>query len=365
MLSRHRRYFALLSFALMALPLVIGIFSPDSPASVLKEGRKLAPAPSAPESLEGLAALPKQVDAFLKDHFGLRGRLIRLYTDLTKPLLAKGNGAVLIGRDGRFFYLGEEMVRQSAGLVMRDQSVSDAADMLSAMNDALARRGIRFLVAVPPNSSTIYPDDLPVWARNGGKPTEYDLFLKDLTARGVKAVDLRPILRQEREQGPVYRMFDSHWNVRGAVAGFNAVAEAAGHPGWMLDPAAALGPRATVKGGDVARLLGVEDSVTEMSESLALPAGTRELLEPAASLDYVETSGRPGPTIMVIGDSFTMDFFGPMLLQHAGRVIWLHHEYCGFDWKWIDELRPDEVWWAPVERFLICRPGRHPIGFAG
>ena len=41
----------------------------------------------------------------------------------------------------------------------------------------------------------------------------------------------------------------------------------------------------------------------------------------------------------------------------------MHHNYCGFDWAWIDRLKPDEVWWAPVERFLVCRPGQKPKNF--
>ena len=59
--------------------------------------------------------------------------------------------------------------------------------MLAAMNDAAsAQRGVKFLVALPPNSSTIYQDDLPGWAQNPGKATEYDLLLKDFAAKGVK-----------------------------------------------------------------------------------------------------------------------------------------------------------------------------------
>ena len=50
-----------------------------------------------------------------------------------------------------------------------------------------------------------------------------------------------------------------------------------------------------------------------------------------------------------------------MLLQHVGSVIWVHHEYCGFDWRLIDELRPDEVWWMPGERIFLCQ--HWPIGF--
>ena len=48
MLKRHRRYFAVLAFGLLATPLVVGLVRPDSPELILKEGRLLAPAPEAP-----------------------------------------------------------------------------------------------------------------------------------------------------------------------------------------------------------------------------------------------------------------------------------------------------------------------------
>ena len=120
---------------------------PDSPAAVLKEGRWLAPAPRIPATREDWLALPGRLDDFLKDHFGLRQAMIRAHKDLTKPLLGLGNNSVLVGRDGRMFYLGEDMVRQSAGLVLRDQAVSDTTELLAqvergsgAPRDSLSRR---------------------------------------------------------------------------------------------------------------------------------------------------------------------------------------------------------------------------------
>jgi alginate O-acetyltransferase complex protein AlgJ len=365
MLPRYRRYFAVLAFLLLAIPLAVGIVRPDGPAAILKEGRRLAPAPQVPTSGAGWLALPARVDDFLKDHFGLRQVLIRVHKDLTKPLLGLGNDSVLIGRDGRMFYLGEETVRQSAGLVLRDQAVSDTTRLLARINAALASRGIRFLVALPPNSATIYQRDLPDWAQNRGKPTEYDVFLHQLAALGVPAVDLRPAMRAARAQGPAYFMHDSHWTALGALAGFNAIVAADSHPDWRLDAKSALGPLTARKGGDLARLLGVEDNVTEQSEDLTLPSGTKRLLSSDPFGDYVETSDRPGPTILVIGDSFTGGYFAQMLLQHAGRVVWLDLRHCGFDWKAIDKYRPSEVWWVPTERFLVCGPGVRPENFAG
>ena len=101
-----------------------------------------------------------------------------------------------------------------------------------------------------------------------------------------------------------------------------------------------------------------------MAEPFALAAtGTDEAISPGVMPDHVVTTGKPGPTIMVIGDSFTAGYFPLMLSQHVGRAIWVHHHECGFDWKLIDRLRPDEVWWAPTERFLVCDPGARPIDF--
>jgi alginate O-acetyltransferase complex protein AlgJ len=365
MLRRYRRYFAAAAFLLLATPLVVGLVKPDGVASIVKEGRNPAPAPKPPSSPGDWLSLPKEIDAYLDDRFGLRERMIRLHRDLTHPVVLKVNTAALIGRSGRMFYEGNEMVRQSAGLVLRDARVTQTARLLADMRDALAKRGARFLVAIPPNSSTIYQDDLPAWAQDNGRKTEYDLLLEELKGYGVKTVDLRPVLKSLRAEGEeAYLLYDAHWTPRGALAGFNAVVEADGRPEWRLDPATAMGPLQELKGGDVARILGVQDDVSEKTRMLALPfRGSDENLSSGIMPDHMVSTAPPGPTIMVIGDSFTQGYFPLMLSQHGGRFIWIHHHECGFDWKLVDKFRPDEVWWTPTERFLICDPGVTPTGF--
>jgi alginate O-acetyltransferase complex protein AlgJ len=359
MLRRYRRFFAVAAFLLLATPLSVGILRPDSPELIYKEGRRLAP-PPAPNGLGDLAALPGQVDAYLKDHFGFRHMLIQLHKDLTRPMLGFGGSEVLIGRDGRMFYLGAEMVRQSAGLIFRDQKVADSANRLVGMRDALEKRGIAVFVVVLPSTSSVYQDDLPIWAQSHGRKTEYDLFLQDLAERGIKTVDLRPTLRKTALEGEAYLLHDSHWTARGAIAGFNAAVDADYHPDWRIDPAKALGPPHERKGGDLARLLGEQDEVTETEEPLALPeVGKDENLSQDVMPAHMITTGKAGPTILVVGDSFTASFFPPMLAQHVGRAIWVHYNNagCSFDLSLVDKYHPDEVWWAPVERALICNSG--------
>ena len=365
MLLRWRRYFAFAAFLLLATPLVFGIVKPDSAASILKEGRYPAPAPKPPDNFTDWLGLPKRIDAYLDDRFGLRERMIRLHKDLTHPVLFKVNTAVLTGRSGRMFYEGNEMVRQSAGLVLRDARVAQAARLIAEMRDDLAKRGARLRVAIPPNSSTIYQDELPAWAQANGRKTEYDLLLEELKSYDVKTVDLRPVMKALRARGEeAYLLYDAHWTPRGALAGFNAVVEADGRPEWRLDPATAMGPLEERKGGDVARILGVQDEVKEEARTLRLTVqGTDEAISSGIMPDHVVDTGRPGPTIMVIGNSFTASYFPLMLSQHGGRAIWIHHHECGFDWKLIDKFRPDEVWWVPTERYLVCDPGVTPLNF--
>ncbi len=370
MLFRYRRFFALAAFALLATPTVWGVVLPDSPEMIYAtEGRRLAPAPAAPAGLTGWTALPGEVDAYLKDRFGLRHAMIKLHHDLTHPVILKVNTAALIGRDGRMFFQDHDMVRQSAGLLLRDQRVAEAADLVAAMRDALAKRGARLLVTLPPNPSTIYQDDLPVWAQARGRKTEYDLFLEDLAAQRVKTVDLRPVMKSVQPEGEAYFMHDTHRTPKGAEAGFNPVVEADGRPDWRIDPATALGPPQERKGGDIARVLGVQDEVTESASTFVLSSpGKDEALSQdglPGMPDHVITTGRPGPTVMVLGDSFTAISFPLMLAQHVGRAIWINRRLCGFDWKQVDRFQPDEVWWAPTERLLLCDPGYRPIGFAG
>ena len=68
---------------------------------------------------------------------------------------------------------------------------------------------------------------------------------------------------------------------------------------------------------------------------------------------------------MIIGNSFTTIEFARMLLEHVGRVVWIDHQHCRFDRKVIDRFHPDEVWWMPNERFLICDPGAELVGSPG
>jgi hypothetical protein len=365
MLHHYRRYWALFAAFLLALPLLADRLPHGNKTLSSNEARLLAPAPAFPTNLAGLQTFPRQVDAYLQDHFGLRSVFLKAYAlIMSRTQLQTGKPLVLTGTDGQMFLRVDSMLQQSAGLIRRDERVAELADILAKMQTLLATQGTRLLVASPPNASTIYPEALPLWARNRGQRTEYDVLMADLADRGIQAIDLRPVLMAARAEGKMFRKHDTHWTARGAVAAFNAIVAADSHPDWRLDLASVLGKPETITGGDLARLVGDASDVTERDQLLTLPPGDHEVLDtPGAPFaPYLATSGRSGPTIMIIGDSFTMSFLAPMLLQHVARVVWIYHDACHFKWKWIDQFHPDEVWYMPTERLMICRLGDHPVG---
>jgi hypothetical protein len=363
MLRFHRRAFAILAALIGVAPLVTTVLTPSGrDGERLEDWRLAAPAPQLPQELAELAALPPSVDAYLADHFGLRGVVIRGYSILAHAWLGDSTAKVLVGENGWLFLRADDMVRQSAGLLIRRDRIGEMADAIAELRDALHARGIRFVFASPPNSATIYPDMLPQWARSQGRVTEYDLMLTALAARHVSAVDLRPVLREARASGDVYFRHDSHWNDRGRIAGFNAVSAAVGHPDWHLDPSTALLPPASQIGGDLAHLLGLRTDLSEPVQLLDLPKDEQELLTPQPFATYRSASATGGGlTVMVMGDSFTEGQFGRMVLAHAAQYLWTHDSVCNFDWKWIDRFRPAEVWYMPTERATLCGPGGRPI----
>ena len=201
MLLRHRRIFALLAFCLLAAPLVVGLVAPDSPATVLREGRSLAPAPRLPTTGASWLALPAAVDAYLKDHFGLRQKLITAHRELTKPMLGFGNDSVLVGRDGRMFYLGEERCVKAPAFSSATRGWPTLRTMLARYEErASSGAGSASWSRRRPNGATDLPGrPAAIGRRTPGKPTEYDLFLEGLAAKGRQ--DRRPAAGNQERAG--------------------------------------------------------------------------------------------------------------------------------------------------------------------
>jgi hypothetical protein len=359
LLARYRRYWFVIGLCLLAVPMMAQLAELREVVSE-DEGRMLSPAPAWPRSPDQWRALPRDLDRFLADHFGLRPQLVRAHGALRYAIVLPTDLRVIIGRDRWLFLNGDGTIEQATGRLLREPAIAKFADRAAELQRRLKARSARLLVAIPPNGSTINRSRLPAWAATKPAVTEYDLMMKALAARDVAAVDLRPALLAINSIHPVYRRTDTHWNRLGALVAYNSVVEVLGKPDWTIDPGRVLRGFESVPGGDLARLLAVSDSVTDEDAVIDLsryrPAAleiSRIDTQAESGGDLIET-GRAGPTVLVIGDSFTREFWQGYFSLHAGKYIWIHHELCGFAASVVESHAPDIVILAPAERQMFC-----------
>jgi hypothetical protein len=358
LLARYRRFWSVALLAALALPGMIQMFAPVAQVSE-GEARMLAPAPPWPRNAGDWVMLPRRLDRFLADHFGLRGELVHLQGRLRYAVDLPADLRVMMGRDNWLFLAGDATIDQATGAVLRTDRIAAFADRAAALRDHLAARGARLLVAIPPNSPTVNRDELPAWVGAAPAVTEYDLMMRALAERGVATVDLRAPLIAAKALGPVYRRTDTHWNKLGALVAYNAAVQAAGHPEWAIAPARVLRGFDTVDGGDLARLIAVSDAIKD--EDAVIDLGPHGAPAPAVPIDtqfesggdLVET-GRNGLAVTVIGDSFTRGFWQDYFALHVARYVWMHHEQCEFKLSVLDGQAPQLVILAPVERQMFC-----------
>ncbi|HCB15032.1 MAG TPA: hypothetical protein DEP36_15910 [Gammaproteobacteria bacterium] len=275
------------------------------------------------------------------------------------------NASVYYGAEGWLFYNGDQSLGQVSRAPLRTETIKRFADLLSGLNHVLQRENRRLVVAVAPNKESVYPEKLPGWLRVKTGPTEYDALFAELAKTPIHTVDLRTLLRDAAQKIPVYYKTDSHWNMWGALIAYNALVTAAGQETWRIDPKIALEPNVRSYSGDLARYLGLYPYLLEPDWQLAVghePKNERVLSDRSVFPTRVFDYHHNGPVVLIIGDSFSNRLFKYFLSLHVSRLIWTHHNECGFDGSLINRYQPSIVFYLPAERMIGCAEGVVPKG---
>ncbi|WP_310542411.1 alginate O-acetyltransferase AlgX-related protein [Phenylobacterium sp.] len=364
LMTRPRRPLILAVVAVLVAPVIAMPFIPFKTVS-LEENRRLAPAPTLPTTPVKWRKLPRAIDAWLADHFGFRDPLMRMAAELQRGLGGEGAAATAVtGRQGQMF-LVDGLLRATG----QEVDPARAADYAAFVCEAKARLpGVNVVASLAPSPAEIMPDLAPDWAGPAKSPTEYDLVLKGLARCGVTSVDLRPSLRAARAEGQVYRQLDSHWSLRGSLTAYGQIVQAMGQPGWRIDPKALSWGVVALNNGDLPRLAGQPQGVeqVEIHDAAALPLGVARAPIPGlasrAEPPFLIDTGKPGPTVLIIGDSFSADPLPPYFAPFVGKVAWVHEDRCAFDWRVMAKVKPDYVLFLPAAREAVCG-GARPAHF--
>jgi hypothetical protein len=233
-----RRRFAwassLVFFLLLALPFVAQVTGFDDRGSTA-ENRSLAPAPAWPDNWAGLLALPRQTDAWLRDHFGFRVALVRANSRIRYALFHEApTRQVLFGKGNRLFLSGRDeshpysVIAKICGIDGSDAEVeAAAAGVRTLLRAADADAPGAVFVAVP-SAPAIYAEDLPDWlARQCARPSSIERIVRRLDADPALAARvIYPIdaLIAAKQTGRVIPLYNFHWSGRGARVAAEVIA---------------------------------------------------------------------------------------------------------------------------------------------
>jgi hypothetical protein len=330
------------------------------------ENRMLAPPPAWPHTLAGWRALPRSVDAYLADHFAFRQSLTAAANQLHWRLGGQlDGGEVVRGKDGRLF-LRDNLLNVTGGVV-NARAADDYSRFVCDMNARLSARAIPMVFSMAPSPAAIYPEALPEWVPRG-RSSAYDLILARTRACGVVAVDLRPPLLAAKGTGSIYYHRDTHWTPKGALIAYNALAAALKHPDWRIPLGQLVWRQGHEQTQDLARLAGTINLPVKPMDTPDLTSRTDSLTvqlmngvsDYGARSGFIDETGHPGPTVLFIGDSYSADFMPPYFASAVGRFAWIHQQWCGFDWRVFDVVKPDYVIVMPADRWAACSKGRRP-----
>ena len=352
--------------AMTGLPVVRNQFRPA--LSAANENRVLATRPALPFSRAELRTFPARFEAYYNDQFAGRGTLIRwLNRAKVEALHVSSSGQVCIGKKGWLFYTVEPTGADYQ--IMKPFTEAELLRwrrMLEARRDWLAARGIPYVFLVAPDKQSVYPEVLPRVLRCRSRPqTRLEQLVKYLEAHSdVRLLDVRKPLQAAKARDRVFLLTDSHWNDRGAFIAYQSLVERLNR--WFPEMRA-LPPEAFAefchkgKGGDLARMLGLEDRLPEEEIGLAprVPLHAH-LVDPGFQVPSLPPEMQPVvmeganprlPRAVVFRDSFAGRLV-PFLSEHFRRAVYLWQELYQFDAALVERERPDVVIQEIAERKL-------------
>ena len=359
-MSRGRRYLAAIALAMLALPALGMLVAPYETQSVM-ERRRLAPAPSVPAAPEGWALLPRRLDAWFGDHFAWRGDLVRTAFALqARAGLRSPEGVDVVRGKGGWLLLRQGLLEAAGAETDPAEARRYGAFVCGVQQDARAR-GVRFLFAPAPSTVEVYPEAAPAWLKLA-HPTQPERVLQAARSCGAPTLDIRPAMLAAKPLGePLYQHHDSHWTNAGALVAFNGVADALGQP-WAIDAAALKWRPGKPVDSDLVRLSGALDLPQELApeppegpDSAPGKGLLKDLQVDPYPPPFFQPAASPHPVVLVIGDSYTADFW-PQYFRRAGVTLaWTNQAACRFDRRIYDRVKPDIVVLAPVSRLESCR----------
>ncbi len=245
------------------------------------------------------------VEAWLKQHVGFRGFLIKLDNQINYSLFNEFSRnhprRLILGKKLQLFEEPYIDLYNRVSVADHDALEKKVAS-LKLLQKSLKRRNITLMLIVTPSKTTIYPEYIPdrmVMTRNLDRKDSYQTLLPLLERHGINFIDGRKMFLELKREGErqLFPSSGTHWSLYGGYL-FTArmITEMERMSGRRL---ARIASRGTVVSSEP---IDLDKDIARLANVLFTRALFTEYLYPETRTDAPRGSWRPG--VLIIGSSF-------------------------------------------------------------
>ncbi len=131
----------------------------------------------------------------------------------------------VVGKDGWLFYTAEKNADDYQNVIpFSTDELARIQQNLDAVAEEYEKKGITFLIAIPPSKHSIYPEYMPDEIPVLGSESRLDQLISYLVLNGnTQLMDLRPLFLKEKKEKQIYYATDTHWNEYGAFLAYQEI----------------------------------------------------------------------------------------------------------------------------------------------
>lgn len=313
-----------------------------------------------PESVSFEAKI-KDLESYYNDHFGARESFIQFYNFVKLKLFGlSGNGGMIVGKEGWYFYNNEGVIDDIEGKRLFDKAQLEIMlKNLEERNAWLKKQGIDFYLLIVPNKHTIYSEFLPkyiqVYEGEKGIDQVYNYLKKHATFPVYNSTKKLLALKKEKQ---CYQKTDTHWTSEASFEVYQAIMQQ-----WFLEQknvriisSKEVTSKYRNTSGDLINFIALNDYIredlveTSVANKRAVERGRVDCLQKAKVANYVlENLDTSLAKLYLMRDSYGSALI-PFLSESFSTLTsaWSHN----FKDECINNTQPDIVIHQVVERYL-------------
>jgi len=130
---------------------------------------------------------------------------------------------VITGKDNLLFLsdmYGSVVSKTKGTFQYNNKEIDIWTRKLKKLQNWYEKQGIQFIVIVAPNKHTVYSDKLPNSIRYKEGETITDDIVKSSLEKDIHILNLKKVLREQKQDKQLYFKTDTHWNNYGALIGY-------------------------------------------------------------------------------------------------------------------------------------------------